>query len=68
VRRAVAAAFPAGLPEWDPVRRILEGLERPEPDSEVGILAQNILERRVYHKNGSVETTCPRRAEHSSAR
>jgi len=36
VRRAIAAAFPAGLPEWDPVRRILEGHARAEADSEVG--------------------------------
>ena len=38
VRRAVAAAFPGGLPEWDVVRRILEGRERHE-DSHVSCSA-----------------------------
>ena len=36
VQRAVAAAFPGGLPAWDPVLRILEGRERPEEDLQVG--------------------------------
>ena len=48
MRRAVGAAFPAGLPDWDPVRCILQGRETLEADLEVNT-CQIIPEHRVCY-------------------